>query len=308
MSLENDWEEINEGGQLSEQDYNHVFKDIKRTIKRQGRNKKVTIYTLSTVFISVVCFFLYAYLKGIDQQDKISLYVFENKINNPKVYHLVDGSTMILENGAKAFFASNYNENYRKIYLQGSGTFKVAKKEGVPFIVYTNHFSTQAIGTSFKIKNDLNANYESALLTEGIVQIQVFNDSKKRILAIGDSLVYKRVNKNIVIHNTNKILYSPNNIVKHSEVHNSSASQNISWIKPKWYAFENAALPDLFKRLEKIYQVHIEMNSDGIKDKYFIGRFSATDSLTHILKVITSLNNLEVKQIDSKTFHIYRKP
>jgi transmembrane sensor len=308
MSLEKDWEEINEGGQLSEQDYNHVFKEIKRTIRRQGRNKGVTIYTLSTVFVSIVCFFLYTYLKGVDQQGKITLYAFENKTNNSKVYHLVDGSTMILDKGSKAFFANNYNENYRKIYLQGSGAFTVAKKEGVPFIVYTNHFSTQAIGTAFKIKNDLNANYESALLTEGIVQIQVFNDSKKRILAIGDSLVYKRVNKDIVIHNTNKILYSPNNIVKHRAVHNSSESQNISWIKPQWYAFENASLPDLFKRLEKIYQVHIDMNSDDIKDKYFIGRFSATDSLTHILKVITSLNNLEVKQIDSKTFHIYKKP
>ncbi|QES89828.1 FecR family protein [Rhizosphaericola mali] len=308
MSLENDWEEINEGGQLSEQDYNHIFKDIKGTITRQRRNKNVTIYTLSTVFVSVVCFFLYAYLKSVDQQDKIALYVFENKTRNPKVYHLVDGSTMILDKGAKAFFANNYNENYRKIYLQGSGAFTVAKKEGVPFIVYTNHFSTQAIGTAFKIKNDLNANYESALLTEGIVQIQVFNALKKRILAIGDSLVYKRVNKDIVIHNTNKILYSPKNIVKHSAAYNSSASQNVAWIKPQWYAFENAALPDLFKRLEKIYQVHIDIDSDGMKDKYFIGRFSATDSLTHILKVITSLNNLEVKQIDSKTFHIYRKP
>jgi len=60
--------------------------------------------------------------------------------------------------------------------------------------------------------------------------------------------------------------------------------------------FNNQSLAEVFDQLENLYNTRITYSRADLKGLSFIGKIDKTDSLEHILKSITLLNDLKLEK------------
>lgn len=94
--------------------------------------------------------------------------VYIAKSNHQKV-HLADGSVVTLFPGAELTVEKSFPADTRVVNLKGDAIFSVAKSKKHPFIVHADGFSTQVLGTVFKITQ--NGNNKTVDLYEGKVAV-----------------------------------------------------------------------------------------------------------------------------------------
>jgi transmembrane sensor len=85
---------------------------------------------------------------------------------------LPDGSTVILNSNSQLTYNSDFNKKERRIVLSGEAFFKVVKDSEKKFIVFSEGFSTTAIGTAFYVHGRQPSQSYSVNLIEGKVSLQ----------------------------------------------------------------------------------------------------------------------------------------
>lgn len=78
--------------------------------------------------------------------------VEQNLSEKIQVINLEDGSTVILQPGAKLTYPKHFEAASRKVHLSGEAFFEISKNPRRPFLVYTSDIVTRVVGTSFRIK------------------------------------------------------------------------------------------------------------------------------------------------------------
>jgi len=69
---------------------------------------------------------------------------------------LTDGTIVILNKNAQLSYPKQFNDDIRKVKLEGEGYFKVSENKEKPFVVETgNNAIIKVLGTEFNIKNEL---------------------------------------------------------------------------------------------------------------------------------------------------------
>lgn len=149
---------------------------------------------------------------------------------------LPDSSMVWLNSGSELSFPSEFGEK-RPVTLLGEAYFEV-KKSDIPFIVSTNYGVVEVKGTSFDVKAYSEDIFETTLVT-GKVHILAENNDEAT-LTPGLQAIYS----------DNQLKVSP---VK-TEIY-------ISWIEGK-LIFQKEQLPQLVKKLERWYNVKIELEND----------------------------------------------
>ena len=61
-------------------------------------------------------------------------------------YYVPDGSTVVLNKGAKLEYGNNFNKN-RTLELTGEAYFNVAKNESNPFVINVGTSKVKVLGT-----------------------------------------------------------------------------------------------------------------------------------------------------------------
>jgi ferric-dicitrate binding protein FerR (iron transport regulator) len=182
-------------------------------------------------------------------------------------FQLPDGSTVWLNSGSKLSYPIRFAKN-RHITLEGEAFFEVQK--GCPFIVSTNFGDVQVKGTSFNVKAFVNEPFETTLVT-GLVQI---NERKtgKNILLQPDFQAKETGNK-LAISKVDTDLFT-------------------SWKDGK-LIFKNENLPTIARKMERWYNVHIQLDDDPRLAKI---NFSGTiemesfSEVMELLKTTASIN------------------
>ncbi|MCJ7935689.1 MAG: FecR family protein [Chryseobacterium sp.] len=109
------------------------------------RSFKKYVYRIAAVIILLLSlggFFTYQAFFKAD--------VYATESGNRTV-HLADGSVVTLLPGAELTVAKSFPASTRVVDLKGDAVFSVAKSKIHPFIVHAQGFSTQVLGTVFKI-------------------------------------------------------------------------------------------------------------------------------------------------------------
>lgn len=100
---------------------------------------------------------------------------------------LPDGSVVFLNAGSSIRYREGLAGNIREIFLEGEAFFEVSKDTLRPFLVHSGNLSTQALGTSFNIRNFKEKPVEISLKT-GKVRVESLDHSYLQILIPGEGI------------------------------------------------------------------------------------------------------------------------
>ncbi len=174
---------------------------------------------------------------------------------------LPDGSLVWLNSGSTVSFISSF-EKTRIVQLKGEAFFEV-KKNGKPFIVSTETGNVEVHGTSFNVSAFTGENFQTTLLT-GIVNVTEKLTGKEVSIQPGQQAG---------IYGTDL------------EVKNVDTDMFSSWKDGK-LIFRNEYLPSVTKRLERWYNVKIDLANDKRLSKISYTGVLEMESFSEVLQLL----------------------
>ena len=152
-------------------------------------------------------------------------------------FQLPDGSIVWLNSGSELSFPSQFDKT-RPVTLTGEAFFEV-EKSSKPFIVSTIYGEVEVQGTSFDVKAFANEGFQTTLV-EGSVKVKGRNNSD--VVALQPGQQANLSENKIIVGNVETELFT-------------------SWKEGK-LIFRDEQLPLVAKRLERWYNVKIELAGD----------------------------------------------
>jgi transmembrane sensor len=183
--------------------------------------------------------------------------------------HLVlsDGTKVWLNARTHFSFPDHFNMHNRTVQLDGEAMFDVAHNEKAPFLVNTSNYQVKVLGTQFNVFAYKNGNVFETTLIRGKVILTSNND------------------------NTHSIELKPDQQLKYNirdhkeELREVDAQARTTWVDGI-LSFNDQSFSSIAQRLERYYNVDIEVNYPELLDFRFTGKFRYSDSLPVILDVV----------------------
>lgn len=198
-----------------------------------------------------------------------------------KKIKLPDGTLVWLNADSKLSYDSDLNKKERRlVYLVGEAFFDVAHQENRPFIVRTNKISIKVLGTAFNVKAyDLDQVSEATLL-RGAIELSVNSKSQQKILlkpsekfALTENK--KTKDKKVLLQDSDDLTLKIENIAP-VRIAGQDYIEETSW-KDDVLVFKNESLDELKPKLERWFNVQIEIAGSVPKSYRFTGIFKNED-------------------------------
>jgi ferric-dicitrate binding protein FerR (iron transport regulator) len=192
---------------------------------------------------------------------------------------LPDGSNVYLNSGTQISYSNNFLQDNRIVSVIGEAFFEVSKDRQHPFIIKTDKLDLIVHGTSFNVEA-----YDPLLmnvtLVEGSLGLNSKNGKELVRLQPGEKANYDSERKKVSIEKVDTELYT-------------------SWRKGI-ITFRNVALCDIIGKIERWYNVNIEIVSDELKNQRYSGTLLKSKPVDQILEAlsITASFSYEIQYID----------
>ena len=232
--------------------------------QEKGGNNERRFFTYLTriaaiLFIPLaVAFFFYTQNKTVAEQ----MQTISTPLASKTHFVLPDGSEVWLNSGSSLSYPKEFSRKKRLVKLSGEAYFDVQKGK-TPFEVVTQNVQVNVLGTAFNVMSYSNTNPE-VTLERGKVQL-ISNSGEQQILAPGQQAVIDTANLSIQVQKVDTEIYS-------------------SWTDNK-LIFRNESLKDVVERLERWYNIEIELDDQFISDK----KLTATieyESITEVMDLL----------------------
>jgi ferric-dicitrate binding protein FerR (iron transport regulator) len=209
-----------------------------------------------------------------------------NKTGTSTAVHLQDGSEVQLFAGSELRYEASFSPSHRHVYLIGKGFFKVAKDPNRPFTVFSHDIATTALGTSFTItawpgKNDI-----SVALHTGKVMVQHIVTGNAAHMKDVYLVPGQQVTCNITTGTAT--LHQP--ALAKSNVRSLGSRTGLA------VTFTDEPMVNVLSAIEKGYAVQLQYDKTALADMIFTGRIREKDSLSQVLKRISILYDLNIKE------------
>lgn len=188
---------------------------------------------------------------------------------------LTDGSKVFLNSGSSLSYPSSFNKKVRKVILNGEGFFEIQKDMKRTFIVETGDIQVKVLGTKFNLKNYETDNYIETTLVEGAIEFS--NNDNRVILKPNENLTYNKINQEFIKKKVDGELFA-------------------LWKDGKYF-FNDEPFWAIARKLERNFNVRIEIRSKALQDEVFSGLIDKNRSIYQILEVMRSYSkfNYSVK-------------
>lgn len=221
----------------------------------------------------------------LDYFDPIERLTVRTGIHDIKQVVLPDSTVITLAPQSSLTYPGKYRGPSREVVLNGKGYFSVIRNPGQPFWVHTKSIDVQVIGTSFVVSDQQQDSTAGVSVLTGKVNVS----HQQQLLAV------LTPNKAVSFNKTNG----------KSGIGEVDAAGQISWVD-KRLVFEATALPEVLEALEEQYHIVIQSSTDIGKGKVFTGEFTAKDTLSDMLDIITISTGLSYQHLNGNTIRIYR--
>ena len=188
---------------------------------------------------------------------------------------LADGSVVWLNSGSKLTYAEINKKHEQIVELSGEGYFEIAKNKDRKFIVKTNIYDIEVVGTKFNITAYEDDRYVTTTLLEG--KVNLHHRNKKTGLNPGESIAYDT---------TTGQLQKPNEALQNSN----------AWIHNA-IIYDNITLNDLTAKLSRQYNVAIKLESDELAGTKFNIALRNDESIRDVMNAIEKILNVEVSNV-----------
>lgn len=208
--------------------------------------------------------FIISSLVFFDNSKSAKMAVTQQKIIAPygarTQFMLPDSSLVWLNSGSELVFPSQFNDK-RPVKLKGEAYFEV-KKANIPFVVSTSYGDVEVKGTSFNVRAYFNDIFETTLISGNV---HVIAESKEEVAILpGYQAVY--AGKEIRVKPVETKLYT-------------------SWTEGK-LIFQEEYLPQLAKKLERWYNMKIELDNDPRLNKIIYTGTIEMETFSEVLNLL----------------------
>ncbi len=189
-------------------------------------------------------------------------------------FKLPDGSEVWMNSGSILTYPNLFG-NSRKVELQGEAYFKVIKN-GIPFVVKTDKGNIEVTGTSFNVKVYPNESFQttleegSVIIRDGTNRAEKLKPGQQAVITSSDKFFLREVNTKVFT----------------------------SWKEGK-LIFEKEPFQDVARKLERWYNVKIDLEGEKLKRLGFTGTIEM-ESFSEVLELIKSTVPIKYK-FDKKT-------
>ena len=199
---------------------------------------------------------------------------------------LPDGSKVWMNAQTEIRYQENPKQRIRLVELEGEAFFKVAKDPSKPFIVETSLSKIKVTGTSFNVTSYRQDNRETVTLASGQVEYFPLKNREGIIMAPKDQITAYRGGE---IRQTTGV----------------DISLSSSW-RNGIYRFVQTPLEELTQKLEKIYDVDIQILDPGLAQQLYTGMFKYEYAISDILEII-NLSTPIAYRFEDKTIYLSNK-
>jgi|GEM_PF-2285943 len=281
FKVEDKWNEQELGPVTEKENYllNNIYAKIRnrRTVRLWPR--MLAGVAAALIVISLYVLFNYNAAPKPYTFEQITGKKFETPYNMRKTIVLTDGTEAVLYPGSKLVVANDFNDTDRKISITGQVYLKIFHDKAKPFIAYSKHTATTAIGTAFYVRDFERAQKSAVMLIEGKVSVQQPDHKQVQYLEPGTAIEVDQ-----------KTLSAHKKIIDKDEL--------LALAEQKLY-FDHADMSDVVRKLELFYGIEIDLTSCNCKFKRINGNYS-DHSLVSILNTISYINNISWKLTNQK--------
>lgn len=260
---------------LAEAFKKHKFKfkdDLKfksnSNLKELFNRPAVFAIAFAFLFFSAAAFILNKYDQRVPKQ-RVEIMAGKGVRKEIK---LPDGTLVRLNSDSKISYDPDMLKNeQREVKLTGEAFFNVAHDENHAFIATTSKVAVRVLGTSFNIKEYPGERKSETTLLKGSIELTIINRSDQKFLL-------KPLEKFALLDKSSKATATNNNSVLMIEhispviLGSTEYISETSWAENK-LVFQNESFEDLLPKLERWYNVEIELSDTKIKSFRFTGIF-----------------------------------
>jgi ferric-dicitrate binding protein FerR (iron transport regulator) len=199
---------------------------------------------------------------------------------------LADGTRIWLNKQTTITYNPDFGKHQREIFLNGEAYFDVVKNSAVPLFIHAGDIDIEVKGTAFNVNADQATHQVQVALVRGAIAVTDRKNTAHSVLL--------KPNEKLVF-NPKTIIQSESNF-KVTAIKPNVLNREISWTTDT-VIFNKERLGDLALRLEKKYDVKIDIKSEVLKEKRFSGTFTnqtiqqALDALKLSYPFTYSINN-----------------
>ena len=267
-----------------------------------GEKIPVFNYFKKTSYLLVACslilllgiagFFIY------NTNQPVSIYNTEISSGNVvrKNILLPDGTKISLNAHSKILYDKDMNHHSeRAVKLIGEAFFDVSHNPKRPFVITTNKISIKVLGTAFNVKAYPRERETEATLLRGSIELSVnHSNAKKTILKPFEKFA-------LIDQSSGKMIMKVVPIMP-VKVAGKEYTQEVAWIENK-LVFANETFEQLKPKLEKRFNIHLEIKNEYLNAYHFTGAFTE-ENLEETLTAMQLIKhfNFKIKGNDVKIY------
>lgn len=235
------------------------FKSV-RPIKLKSRIFSVWKIA-AMLLLAAISGFMAAYLLAGRPNTQTNTVWFETQVprGEKSLLLLPDGSKVWLNSESSLSYPGNFMEGNRNVKLNGEAYFEVAKHNGSVFTVETPDYNVRVLGTKFNLMAYENFYRTETTLIEGKIEIQ----KGKQIIKVAPGQTFT---------------YKDNQFFSKE----TTAAKSSRW-KDDVFDFDQITFQEMVIRLERWYDVDIEIRSDELKQITYSGVFKNEETIEEVL-------------------------
>jgi ferric-dicitrate binding protein FerR (iron transport regulator) len=189
-----------------------------------------------------------------------------------------DGTKIILNADSKLEFPKEFEANRREVYLDGEAYFEVAENKDRPFVIKTNRARVKVLGTELNVQAWNGDKRVGVGVRKGRVSV-VSSDTASR----EEPVILEKFQRAVLEEGDTEFA-----------VHNLEKEKFLYWLKDGLY-FQNTPLPHVIKRLERRFNIEIQIGDPEVSNYKYTGALSEAQ-LEETLKVISVSLDIEFKR------------
>ena len=178
---------------------------------------------------------------------------------------LTDGTNVWLNARTSLTYPVKFSKKNRQVILDGEAYFEVAKDKTKPFIVQTNKYNVEVLGTKFDVNAYSETGEFETTLMSGSVRVASTSDPAQKLTLKPNNKVY----------------------LQDGELHVSVVDDfNPYRWKEGLICFKNESFTSIMKDFEKYYGLTIQVRKKEVLKYVYTGKFRQTDGIDYALRVL----------------------
>jgi len=252
--LKNIWSRINHQGETTPNHFDYS------SARSKGRFFEMKLIRVAATLLLLFCSALLTYFLVNRNKEH---YYFATAGQEKMFKMLDDGTRIWLNRSSSIRYNSDFGKNKREIFLQGEAYFDVVKNSTVPLLIHAGRLDIEVKGTAFNINAYPKNRNVSVALIRGLIQVSDRLDRKQMLMLHPNQKISLPTSETKTEMKSFLVKFIPSAVL----------SLEINWMRDT-LRFKEEKLKDLSIRMEKKYDLKIEIKSKTLQEKHFSGVFT----------------------------------